>query len=199
MPRPFFLLPTALFAGALVLGCGEQPAPSEPASAPEPTLRTEHNPDGPGAQVSRFGFGGVFYSDPVLDMVLTVGAPLSDAPECGGTGSIIGGTGLDVLTPADVEYIAGRVRQGPMVVYGRFVEDLCDLTEADVIARGQGNTTLTILSRTPTLLIGFHAAGTVELTSGGLAHLVVAFQQHIDADGTMRVHTERFELKPIGG
>jgi hypothetical protein len=47
------LLPTAALAGALVLGCGDQPVPSEPADSHRPSFRTEQNPEGPGALVLR--------------------------------------------------------------------------------------------------------------------------------------------------
>ena len=47
------LVPTAVLASVLILGC-DQPAPSEPAAIPRPSLRTEQNPDGPGAVVFRF-------------------------------------------------------------------------------------------------------------------------------------------------
>jgi hypothetical protein len=53
LPRSL-LIPTTVFTTALVLGCGEQPAPSEPATTPQPSLRTEQNPNGPGARVFRF-------------------------------------------------------------------------------------------------------------------------------------------------
>jgi hypothetical protein len=51
--RPILPLSIAAFAGTLVLGCGEQPAPSEPRIAPL-THRTEQNAEGRGAQVFRF-------------------------------------------------------------------------------------------------------------------------------------------------
>jgi hypothetical protein len=48
-------------------------------------------------------------------------------------------------------------------------------------------------------VIGLKMAGTVELMSGGLAHVLNAAQVHIDEVGNVRVHVDRFELKPIGG
>jgi hypothetical protein len=53
MLRSLLTLP-AVLASVLVLGCGEQPAPSEPANTPRPSLRTEQSPDGLGATVIRF-------------------------------------------------------------------------------------------------------------------------------------------------
>jgi hypothetical protein len=48
------LLPTAMLTGTLVLGCGEQPTPSEPANAPQPSLRTEQTSETSRARVFRF-------------------------------------------------------------------------------------------------------------------------------------------------
>jgi hypothetical protein len=45
------LLPIGALAGALALGCADQPTPSEPAGASRPSFRTEQNPEGPGAFV----------------------------------------------------------------------------------------------------------------------------------------------------
>ena len=42
---------TAAPASAFVLGCGDQPTPSEPANTPWPSFGTGQNPEGPGAFV----------------------------------------------------------------------------------------------------------------------------------------------------
>ncbi len=55
------------------------------------------------------------------------------------------------------------------------------------------------LTRTPDQLFKLHVTGTLELTGGGLAHLVVVAVLHIEPDGSVRVHVDRFELKLIGG
>jgi hypothetical protein len=34
---------------------------------------------------------------------------------------------------------------------------------------------------------------------GGRAHLLLVAKFHVDADGTLRVHVDKFEVKPIGG
>jgi hypothetical protein len=198
--RYSLLVPVAVLGG-LVGGCSEQPGPAEPASDPQPSLRTEQNPEGPGAQVVRFASGGIFLSDPDRDFVLTIGAPISDQPECGGSGEI---TGVDiqiVTTPADREHIVGRVRQGTMTLYGRFTDPPhCDLTEADVVARGQGNATLRFSIGPSSTLIHIQATGTLELTNGGLAHLVAVANLVTDPEGNLlSVHVDRFQLKPIGG
>jgi hypothetical protein len=71
-----FLLPTAVLAGAFALGCTDQPTPSEPADASRPSFRTEQNPEGPGAQVTRSSFQFIFINDPDRDYSLTIGTPI---------------------------------------------------------------------------------------------------------------------------
>jgi hypothetical protein len=199
--RRTFLFSTTLLAGTLVLGCSDQPTPAEPGSTPQPSFRAGQNSEGQGAQITRFGVQGIVLSDPDRGFTLTIGVSPSEAPECGGTGEITGGEGQEVVTPADVSHVVVRVRQQPMTLYGRFFENVCELpeAEADIIARGRGNATVVILARTPSTLFGFHATGKVELTSGRLAHLLVVAKFHIDADGTLRVHVDKFKLQPIGG
>jgi hypothetical protein len=63
--RHSLFLPAATLASALLLGCGGEPVPSEPANL-RPSFRTEQNPDGPGAFViigPEFAF---FESDPAV-------------------------------------------------------------------------------------------------------------------------------------
>jgi hypothetical protein len=110
MRRPL-LLSTAMLAGALVLGCGDQPAPAEPTGAPRPSLRTEQNPNGPGAQVIRFDTQGIILADPDRDFTLTIGVSPSEAPECGGTGELTGARVQIVSTPAEVAHTLVRARQ----------------------------------------------------------------------------------------
>jgi hypothetical protein len=49
-------LPAAVLGVTLVLGCGDQPAPAEPASASQPSLRTDRNPNGPARRLSASAF-----------------------------------------------------------------------------------------------------------------------------------------------
>jgi hypothetical protein len=199
MPRASHLLPVTVLASALTLSCGDQLTPTELAKDPRPSLRTEQNPEGPGAQVIRFGFQFIFINDPDRDFSLTIGTPIEEAPECGGSGEVTAGTIQVVTTPAELERFIARVRQGEMTLYGRFSANPCELTEADVVARGQGNANVLILTRSTNVLFTIQATGTVELTGGGLAHLVVKGHFHIEPDGTLRVHVDRFKLTPIGG
>jgi hypothetical protein len=196
MRRPI-LLSTYVLAGTLVLGCVDPKTPTEPAGSAPPSFRTEQNPEGAGAEVIRFGAQFIFINDPDRDYSIVIGTAISEAPECGGSGEVTAATVQIVTTPADIEHVLARVRQETMTLYGRFTDNPCELTEADVVARGQGNATLVILSRTSSTLFQIRATGTVELTSGGLAHLNVKGLFHIEPDGSLRVHVDRFKLTPI--
>jgi len=197
-----------MLAGAIVLGCGDQPDPAEPASAPPPSLRTAQHPNGPGGQVIRFPFG--FFAagpDPATGLTLTIGlvSPLADVPDCGGTGRVIS-DGRRVIqlvfTPADFVHQFIRARQSTIVLYESTSPDLCDWTTAPVFARGRANVTFNVHARTPAgvpAVVGLKIQGIVELTSGGRAHVLNTAQVHVDKDGTVRVHVDRFVIKPIGG
>ena len=185
-------LPTGVLACVLALGCGDQPVPAEPAAALEPSLST-------GAQVIRFDIFGIPLVDPDRGLALTSGLPLSQVPECGGPGGPSAGTGQVVATPADVGHIVFRTRQQPLVLYGRAPENICELTEADIIARGQGNVTVMLSTLNPDVVFKGHITGTLELTSGGRAHLVSQAVIRIQPDGTARIIVDKFQLTPIGG
>jgi hypothetical protein len=198
------LLPAATLVGALVLGCGQQSGPAEPASSPQPSLRTGQHPDGPGAQVVRFGFD--FFAagpDPATGLTLTIGltSPLADVPDCGGSGPVIA-DGKRVIqlvfTSAGFVHQFIRAHQATIVLYKSTSPDLCDWVTAPVFARGRVNTTFTVMSRTPAV-VGLKIQGIVELTSGGRAHVLNTAQVHVEEDGTVRVHVDRFRIKPIGG
>jgi hypothetical protein len=192
------ILPIAL-AGALLLGCGDQPTPAEPTSALQPSLRTDRNAEGGGALVIRGATQGIIITDPDRGFSLTIGVPPSEAPECGGTGEVTGARVLQVSTPAGVDHVVVQVQQQPMTLYGHFHENVCALPEDDIVALGRGNAKVIVQSRAGTTLFMIQATGKVELTSGGLAHLVVKGLFHIEPDGSLRVHVDRFKLTPIGG
>ena len=130
---------------------------------------------------------------------LTLGVPISEAPECGGPGALTGGTVQVVTTPAQIEHVLAQFHRQTMTLYDHFTDNPCELTEADVVAQGVGNGKLGISSRGASTLFQIQATGTVELTSGGLAHLVLKGHFHVDPDGSLRVHVDRFRLQPIGG
>lgn len=197
MNRTSLLLPLSVLTSALNLGCRDRTSLAEPEL--QPSLGTEQNVQGSGAQVVRFGAQFLFINDPDRDFSLTIGVPISEAPECGGAGELIGGTVQVVTTPAEIEHALAQFQRQTMTVYAHFTDNPCELTETDVVARGTGNGKLVVLTRGANTLFQIQATGTVELTDGGLAHVVLKGHFHIDADGSLRIHVDRFRLQPIGG
>ena len=198
--RQTFILAASL--AGLTLGCSDQPAfTAESGAAGESglSLRTTRNAGSAGAVVQRGATQVIIITDPDRDFVLTIGVPLSEAPECGGTGEITGTRLLQVSTPGGVDHLIVQAHQQPMTLYGHFSEDFCALPQDDVVAEGRGNAKLIIVSKSGTTLFMIQATGIVKLTGGGLAHLTVKGQFHVDPDGSLRVHVDRFRLQPIGG
>ena len=189
----------AVFASAFTLGCGEQPALVGPTGALRHSAPTQQNLKGGGAQILRFGAQFLFIVDSDRDYSLTVGVPISEAPECGGPGELIGGRVQVVTTPAQIEHVLSQYQRETLTLYDHFTDNPCELTEADVVARGVGNAKLVISTRDSDQLFQIQATGKVELTSGGLAKLVLKGHAHFGADGSLRIHVDRFRLQPIGG
>ena len=161
-------------------------------------MRTEQNPGGAGAQVTVFEAQGIFINDSERDYSLWVGVPLSNAPECGGTGEVTGARVHIISTPSDLSRVSANVSRQELILYDHFTDDPCSLSEDDIVARGQGNARLGILTRTEDVLFGIQATGNVELVSGGSAHLGLKGHFHIQSDGTLRLHVDRFKLTPTG-
>lgn len=103
-----------------------------------------------------------------------------------------------VTTPSDLLRFSANLQRQEMTLYDHFTNDLCSLSEDDVVAHGVGNARLGILERTRNTLFGIQATGNVELVSGGSAHLVLKGHFHIENDGSLRVHVDRFKLQPKG-
>jgi hypothetical protein len=193
MHRPF-ILPAAVLASALVLGCGDQLDPSEPAKQSPPSFR---------AEVIRFPFDFVSTTDPNVGLSLTIGiaSPLADHPDCGGTGPVItdGKRVVQlVFTAAGSVHQFVRATKATIVLYESTAFDFCDWTTAPVFARGRANLTFNILDKTRDV-VGLKIQGIVELTSGGRAHVLNTAQVHVEEDGTVTVHQDRLVVKPIGG
>ena len=127
-----------------------------------------------------------------------VGVPISNAPECGGTGEVTGARVHIVSSPSDLDLLSVHVQQQEMILYDHFTDDVCSLSEEDIVARGRGNARLGILTRTEDVLFGIQATGNVELVSGGPAHLGLKGHFHLEQDGTLRLHVDRFKLQPTG-
>jgi|SRR6185437_8629836 len=77
------LFPAAVLASALMVGCSEQPVPSEPGDASWPSFRTTNSPDGPGAVVFRSEGGGIGFADiiPNTEFSYSIGMTLEELAE----------------------------------------------------------------------------------------------------------------------
>ena len=188
MSRPLLLSMTLL--AVFTAGCEDHSVPVEPTSTVRPSAARAQKAQGDGAQVIRFGAQFLFINDFERDYSVTIGVPISEAPECGGPGELTGGTIQIVTTPAQIEHVLGQFH---------FTDNPCELTEADVVAQGVGNGKLGILTKEPSTLFQIQATGNVELTEGGFAHMVLKGQAHFFPDGSLRIHVDRFRLQPIGG
>jgi hypothetical protein len=196
--RHSLLLSTNTLAGTLVLACGDQQSPTGPndlSLAPAPGQIQSAR-----AENFFFEFPGLPIFDPDRDITLIVGVPLSEVPECGGTGGTNEASGHVVITSSDIFHLIQRVRQGGLFLYGRFVENPCDLTAADLVASGQGNVTVHVWAGGSEQRIGVHVTGLVELVDGGFARILAVGNLVINTDtGAIRVIVDKFEVKPIGG
>ena len=196
MSRPS-LLSTTLLA-VFTVGCEDHSIPVEPTTTLSPSEARAQNGHGEGAQVIRVGAQFLFINDFERDYSLTIGVPISEAPECGGPGELTGGTVQIVTTPSQIEHVLGQFHRHTMTLYAGFTDNPCELTEADVVAQGVGNGKLNILTRETSTLFQIQATGNVELAQGGFAHLVLKGLAHFYPDGSLRIHVDRFRLQPIG-
>jgi hypothetical protein len=203
MPRP---LVAALLASTLVLGCADQPAVTESGGISRPSLRTEQNPDGPGALVIRFAFDWFSTWDPRPGIGVTVGllSPIADTPECGGEGPVVSdGRRIVQLLFTPNEHISqfARVHKATIKLYESASSDQCDWAGLPVFGEGTANVTFNFLSRESDgapAVVGLKIQGIVELTGGGRALVLNTAQAHLEDDGTPIVHVDHFEIRPIG-
>ena len=197
--RRILLLPAAVVASALVLGCGDrQQPPTAPADVPTPSLRAERQPF--------FGFfqmGG----DPEFPFAIQIGF------EAGVTAEDIctdpesqpvateGQKGQFVLTPPGGFIAHSSGRDMFMIVY-EFAEGPvtgpCDLAGAPVVGTGTGKFTFMVIETGPGATV-FHVTvkGTIDLVSGGEARVHGTAQVTILPDGTLLFDEERVRLTPL--
>jgi hypothetical protein len=196
MRRSFLVVSTAALAGALALGCGDQPTPSEPGN----TL--------PSSAVfrTRFDEGFLVHTIPDRGLAFTIGllTPIGDA--CNGAPAEFDIKAFNQI----VETSAGPLKlldhvQGTFVVYDHVLlpeDDFCDLAAAPVIGSGPGTFTRNdndILAVGPgNNTFGYRAKAILDLTGGGKAQLHVVLRLHFDGVN-IRTLIDEVELKPIGG
>jgi hypothetical protein len=81
------LIAGGTLAGALALGCADQLTVYEPADISRPSLRTEQNPDGPGALVFRSQQGAILtLSDPDPGLTALIGWTFAELEQFCATG-----------------------------------------------------------------------------------------------------------------
>jgi hypothetical protein len=191
-----------LLAGALVLGCGEQPSPAEPASAgiPSPSV------DGPSFGAARLPafnvvlLGGVPSNPLAVQAGFSAGATAEDV--CNGAGAETAGQkGQDVFTPAggfqehvraiDVSIVVYEFSAGP-------VTGPCQLVGAPVVGTGTGEfTEVSHFQSSGSLVIHWTIHGTIDLVSGGQARLLAKAQVVVRPDGTLVLDDEPVSLTPL--
>jgi hypothetical protein len=133
--RHSLLLPTTALAAALVLGCGEQPSPAEPASTPRPSLRTDQNPDGPGAVVIRGPAEGAFLiadPDPAPGLTVLAGNTFAELEQFCATGEVTLGPleDLFVIRPDGSVHNILRGAKVPLLVWETaipFIDPIAEL------------------------------------------------------------------------
>jgi hypothetical protein len=190
--RPLF--PTALLAGALVLGCGDAPPVTAPADPPAPSLRAERL-----IHLEAFQMGG----DPRNPLALQAGFdagvtaedicadPAAQAPN---------GVGQLVLTPSGGALVHTSGRDVNLFVY-QFgagpVTGPCQLAGAPVVGTGTGDFTFNILDTGPgAVVVHVSARGTIDLVRGGQARLHATARVTVRPDGTLLFDEEQVRLTP---
>ena len=211
--RRSLLFTTTALASVLVLGCADQPTPSEPSDSSRPSFRTEQNPEGPGAFVVILpeAFGGVSNAPNDSPVTVTFGATFAEVLTFCKTGELpplnlrrlllfrpdgsimttIGGVQLPLLVwqigvpaPEEGGICNEAFLQSPHLEgTGHFIQHDNDLTTTGNRANAAG----------------FQINGQVSSKAGerflfsGEFHVVILRSSEIQS------FTFDFELKPIGG
>jgi hypothetical protein len=190
------LLTTTVLAGAIGLGCGDQPRPTEPVDPVAPSFRAE-----------RFiNFSSIFMGgDPSNPLALMIGFDAGTTPEdvCedpfGHGNNLIGqviflpqgGVQLRV-SGKDINLVVLAFGEGP-------VTGQCDLVGAPIIATGTGKATFVLLAPKPGAALVAHVTvqGVVDLVSGGQARVLGTARVTVLPDGTLLFDEERVRLTTL--
>ena len=165
-------------------------------------LATEAGPSGALVDDIRGPFA--LFADFDRQLIFSIGlvTPIEDA--CAGAELVADGKIKDtfVFLPTGLVHGLLTTTKATLVVYGRATEDPCELTEADVLARGTGrlvfHTNNVFEDESQDIKAGYIATGDVTLPDGSRAHLYARLRLRI-VDGEFQVLAEEFTLRPIGG
>ena len=194
--RTSVLFSSALaLAGALLLGCHDQPRLTAPDESPGPSLRAEHF-----VHLNNFLMGG----DPSNPLALQAGFDPGMTAEqvCEDPfGHGVTGEGPIVFTPPGGIHTHTSDRDASLVVYqfgGGPVSDPCQLVGAPVVATGTGKFTYKeSISGRGAHVVHITVQGTVDLVAGGQARLWAGARVTILPDGSLRRDDERVRLTPL--
>lgn len=198
MHRP---LVSTILTSTLILGCGDQPAPTEPYAAKlETTFVAANAPPASGPIVVRGPFGpGVLSGD--VQYAVAVGFEEPFAAHCNDLESPNqpGSTQI-VFSPSGRVHIKGsgksvnvRVYEFPGVAGAN-----CDLVGAPLVATGTVDFNLTVVDGAPGAVhVGVKFSGVVDLVGGGQARLHATGFTLIKADGSFAFDHVRIILRPL--
>ena len=206
------MLSPRLFAAGLLLACASSACDSAPdatsPSAPQAVepggsegLASDATPTGAIVDDLRGPF--TLFADFDRQLIFSVGlvTPIEEA--CAGAELVADGKIKDtfVFLPTGRVHGALTTTKATVVVYGRATEDPCELTEADVIARGTGrlvfHTDNALEDDSRDTKAGYRVTGDVTLPDGTRAQLRARLRVRI-VDGEFQVRAEEFTLRPIG-
>jgi hypothetical protein len=191
------LIAAGALAGALALGCADQPAPTAPTgNPPVPTFRAERFP-------AAFGFqmGG----DPSNPLALQAGyaADVTAEDICADPNQALSGPqkGQDVFTPSGGLHERVSGRDVHLVLYqfgGGPVTAQCQLVGAPVLGMGTGDFTWNFSAAGQGRVIAHLTVhGTIDLVGGGQARVLGTARVLILPDGTVFFDEERVRLTPL--
>ena len=190
------LVPMAMLAGALIIGCGDSPRVTDPTDSPGPSLRAQKF-----INISAFAMGG----DPSNPIAMMVGFDAGTTPEdvCADpTGHGNNLLGQVIITPQggfllhvsghDINLVVLEFGDGP-------VTGQCDLVGAPIIASGTGKATSETLAARPGAALVAHVTvqGIVNLNAGGQARVLGTARVTLLPDGTLLFDEERVRLTPL--
>lgn len=210
--RIIAMVPPSLFLTGLSLvslsACGSDVGVAPDAPPDVPALRNSASLGAGGTPSGAFvdPIRGTFVLFPDFDRQLIFSSGLVTPIEevCAGAEPISDGKYKDtfIFLPTGLVHGILTTTQATLVVYGRAPEDPCELTEADVLARGTGRISFTtnnvFVDNSHSTNAGYVVTGIVTLPDGQRAHLLVRLRLQI-VDGEFRLHSDEFTLRPIGG